>query len=102
MDRGAPLPFLHRGIGTYATFVFALGMVFTMRPRRSPRARSWRNRLLGLLLFGVMLGLVSCGGSSGGGGTPPHVPTPLSGTVTVTGGTNAGVTHSIAIPVTIN
>jgi hypothetical protein len=102
MDRGAPLPFLHRGIGTYATFVFALRMVFTLKPRRSPRAGSWRSRLLGLLLLGVMLGLVSCGGSSGGGGTPPHVPTPLSGTVTVTGGTNAGVTHSIAIPVTIN
>src|ERR1019366_3330468 len=100
MDRGAPLPFLHRGIGAYATFVFALGMVFTMKPRRSPRARSWRNRLLGLLLLGVMLGLVSCGG--GGGGSTPHVPTPLSGTVTVTGGTGAGVTHSIAIPVTIN
>jgi subtilase family serine protease len=102
MDRGAPLPFLHRGIGTYATFVFALGMVFTLKPRRSPRAGNWRSRLLSLLLLGVMLGLVSCGGSSGGGGTPPHVPTPLSGTVTVTGGTNAGVTHSIAIPVTIN
>jgi subtilase family serine protease len=100
MDRSAPLPFLHRGIGAYATFVFALGMVFTMKPRRSPRARSWRNRLLGLLLLGVMLGLVSCGG--GGGGSTPHVPTPLSGTVTVTGGTSAGVTHSIAIPVTIN
>ena len=100
MDRGAPLPFLHRGIGTYATFVFALGMVFTLKPRRSPRAGSWRSRLLGLLLVGVMLGLVSCGG--GGGGSTPHVPTPLSGTVTVTGGTSAGVTHSIAIPVTIN
>jgi subtilase family serine protease len=100
MDRGAPLPFLHRGIGTYATFVFALGMVFTMKPRRSPRSKSWRNRLFGLLLLGVMLGAVSCGG--GGGSSTPQGPTPLSGTVTVTGGTSAGVTHSIAIPVTIN
>jgi len=100
MDRGAPLPFLHRGIGTYATFVFALGMVFTMKPRRSPRSKSWRNRLFGLLLLGVMLGAVSCGG--GGGSSIPQGPTPLSGTVTVTGGTSAGVTHSIAIPVTIN
>jgi subtilase family serine protease len=100
MDRDAPLPFLHRGIGTYATFVFALGMVFPVKPRRSPGAKSSRNGVLGLLLLGVMLGLVSCGG--GGGGSTPHVPTPLSGTVTVTGGTNTGVTHSIAIPVTIN
>jgi subtilase family serine protease len=100
IDRGAPLPFQHRGIGTYATFVFALGMVFTMEPRRSRRCKGRHNRLLGLLLIGLMLGLVSCGSGSGGGSTT-HTPTPLSGTVTVTG-TSGSLTHSTSIAVTVN
>jgi subtilase family serine protease len=101
MDRRAPLPFLHRGVGTYATFVFALGMVFTAKPRRSLPGKVWRNRLLGLLLLGVMLGLASCGGgssSSGGGGSTV---TPLNGTVTVTG-ISGNLSHSVSIPVTID
>ena len=98
--RGAPLPFSHRGIEGLSSFAFALGMVFTMKPRRSRRSkRAWRNALLGFLLLGVMMFLVSCGGGSssggGGGGT-----TPLSGTVTVTG-TSGSLTHSVSIPVTI-
>jgi hypothetical protein len=98
MDRGAPLPFSHRGVGAYGTLVFSLGMVLTMKPRRIPRGKGWRKILLGLLLLGVMLGLVSCGGGSGGGGSNV---TPLNGTVTVTG-TSGTLTHSVSIPVTIN
>ena len=64
MLRGAPLPFSHRGVGAYGTLVFSLGMVLTMKPRRRPRGKGWRNGLLGLLLLGVMLGLVSCGGGA--------------------------------------
>ncbi len=100
MDRAEPLPFQHRGIGTYATLVFALGMVFTMKPGRGPSARARRSRLLGLLLVCVMLGAVSCGGGGGGGGTSSANRTPLSGTVTVTG-TGGPFTHSVAIPVTV-
>ncbi len=100
MMRGGPLPFSHRGLEGFSTFGLALGMVFTMKPRRSGRSkRAWRNALLGFLLLGVMLFLVSCGGggNSGGGGTGTN---PLSGTVTVTG-TSGSLTHSVSIPVTI-
>ena len=100
MDRGGPRPFSHRGIEAYATFVFAMGMVLTMKPRRSPRGKSWRTSLLGLLLLGVMLGLVSCGGGGGGGGSGSG-PTPLSGTVTVTG-TSGNLSHTASITVSIN
>ena len=98
--RGAPLPFTHRGVGAYGTLVFSLGMVLTLPPRRRPRGKGWRKSLLGLLLLGVMLGLVSCGGGSSGGGYSPPAPTPLSGTVTVTG-TSGSLTHSVSIPLTI-
>ncbi len=100
MLRGAPRPFSHPSLGGYATVVFALGMVFTMKPRRMARARgSWWSNLLGLLLLAILLGTVACGGggSSGGGSGP----TPLSGTVTVTG-VSGNLTTSISIPVTIN
>jgi|HubBroStandDraft_4_1064222.scaffolds.fasta_scaffold02415_6 subtilase family serine protease len=98
--RGAPRPFSHRDLGGYATFVFALGMVFTMKPRRMARARgSWWSNLLGPLLLAILLGTVACGGggNSGGGSGP----TPLSGTVTVTG-VSGNLTTSVSIPVTIN
>ena len=99
MERGAPLPFSHRGLGASATFIFAVGMVFTMKPRHSPRGKGRRNGLLGLLLLCATLAMVSCGGggSSGGGGSTV---TPLSGTVTVTG-TSGSLSHSVSIPVTI-
>ena len=99
MLRGAPLPFLHRGVGAYGTLVFSLGVVLTLTPRRRPRGKGWRKSVLGLLLLGVMLGLVSCGGGgSGGGGGGTN---PLSGTVIVTGA-SGNLTASISIPVTIN
>lgn len=101
MLRGAPRPSSHRDLGAYATFVFALGMVFTMKPRRVLQTQgSWWSNLLGLLLLAILLGTVACGGggSSSGGGSGP---TPLSGTVTVTG-VSGNLTTSISIPVTIN
>ena len=103
MLRGAPGPSSHRGGGAYATFVVALGMVFTMKPKRMLRAKgAWWSNLLGLLLLAILLGTVACGGggSSGGGSGP----TPLSGVVTVTGtGTSTGgsLANSVSITVTI-
>jgi hypothetical protein len=100
MLRGAPQPSSHRGFGGYATFVFALGMVFTVRPKRMVRTKgSWWSNLLGLVLLAILLGTVACGGggSSGGGSGP----TPLSGTVTVTG-VSGNLTTTVSIPVTIN
>jgi len=98
MDRGAPFPFQHRGLGAYAPFVFALGMVFTMKPKRRLRRklRAWRNSLFGLLLICIMFGALSCGGSGGGGSGP----TPLTGNVTITG-TGGGITHTATINVTV-
>ena len=100
MLRSAPQPFTHRGLGAYATIMFALGMVFTMKPKCRPRAKgAWWSNLLGLLLLAILLGTVACGGggsNSGGSG-----PTPLNGTVTVTGSSGT-LTHSVSIPVTIN
>ncbi len=100
MLRSVPRPHSHPGLGAYATFAFALGMVLTMKPKRTPRAKgAWWSNLLGLLLLAILLGTVSCGGgSSNGGGSGP---TPLNGTVTVTG-TSGTLTHSVSIPVTIN
>ena len=101
--RGAPRPFSHRGGSAYATFVFALGMVFTMRPGRmlrSPRQlRVLRNIVLGLLLLCVMFGAVACGGGGSSSGV-----TPLSGVVTVIGSgtsTSGSLTNSVSIAVTI-
>ena len=101
MDRGAPFPFRHRGLGAYAPFVFALGMVFTVKPKRSLRRnlRAWRNSLFGLLLLCIMFGALSCGGGSGGGSTGTG-PTPLNGNVTITG-TGGGTTHTATINVTV-
>ncbi|HZD33499.1 MAG TPA: hypothetical protein VE779_17775, partial [Candidatus Angelobacter sp.] len=98
-DRGAPLPFNHRGLGEYATVVFALGMVFTAQPtRRRTLKRTLRNGLFGLFLLGVMFGALSCGGGSSGGGSGP---TPLNGNVTITG-IGGGITNTTTINVTVN
>jgi hypothetical protein len=100
MDRGAPRPFQHRGLGLYATLVFALGMVFTGNPLRGRRARrASRNAFLGLLLSCVTFGAVSCGGG-GGSGSSGSNPTPLSGNVTITA-TSESVTHTATINVTV-
>jgi len=101
MDGGAPFPFRHRGVGTYATFVFALGMVFAAKPPRSRRAkRVWRNGLFGLFLLCLMFSALSCGGSSNGGGSGTG-PTPITGNVTITG-TGGSTTHTATINVTVH
>jgi len=100
MDRGAPRPFQHRGLDLYATFVFALGMIFTGKPLRSRQARrAWRNAFLGLLLLCVTFGAVSCGGG-GGNGSSGSNPTPLSGNATITA-SGGSVTHTTTINVTV-
>jgi hypothetical protein len=98
-DRGAPLPFRHRGLGEYATFVFALGIVFASgSDRRAFNKRTMRKALLGLILLSLMFGAVSCGG--GGGGSNGTGSTPLNGTVTITG-TSGSTTHTTTINVTV-
>jgi subtilase family serine protease len=100
-DRGAPLLFNRRGLGQYASLVFALGVVFTTQSsRRRDLKRILHNGILGLLLLAMMFGLPSCGGgsSSGGGGSTP---TPITGNVTITG-TGGGITHTITINVTVH
>jgi len=100
MDRRPAFPFSHRGIGIEASFVFALGMVFTLKPNRSLRANAaFRNTLLRLLLLCISMGAVSCGGGGGSSSTPTAMP--LSGTVTVTG-TSGSLTHSVSIAVTVH
>ncbi len=105
-DRGAPLPFQHRGLGAYATFVFALGMVFTAKPKRgcpTQASFAWvrlvRKGLLALLLLSIMFGALSCGGG-GSGGSNGSGPTPLNGNVTITG-VGGGITQTITINVTV-
>lgn len=100
MDRRPAFPFSDRKMGIEAGFVFALGIVFTLKPNRSARAKAaFRNILLGLLLLCISIGAVSCGGGGGSSSTPTS--TPLSGTVTVTG-TSGTLTHSVSIAVTIH
>jgi hypothetical protein len=87
-------------LGTYATFVFALGMVFAGNPLRSRRARrALRNGLFGLFLLGVTFGAVSCGGGGSGGSSGTN-PTPLNGNVTITA-TGGSITHTTTINVTV-
>jgi Pro-kumamolisin, activation domain len=95
-DRGAPFRFRHRGLGEYATFAFALGMVFTAAPSRRRVGRRLRNTILGLLLLGVAFGMMSCGGGSSGGGGNHSTTGNL--TITTTGG---GITHTTTINVTV-
>lgn len=101
MERGAPLPFQHRGLGAYGSFVFALGMVFTARLKR---LRYWkrlaRNALLGLMLAGLMFGMLSCGGGGSSGSSSGSTPTPLNGNVTITG-TSGSLSHTATINVTV-
>ena len=100
VNHSSPLPFQHRGLGTYATFVFAVGMVFAGQPVRRRRAkRALRYVLLGLLLLGLAFGAVSCGGG-GSGGPSGSNPAPLNGnvTITVTGGS---ITHTATINATV-
>ncbi|HEX8800741.1 MAG TPA: hypothetical protein VF772_19120, partial [Terriglobales bacterium] len=99
-DRRAPLPYRHRGRGEYATFVFALGMVFAGAPdRRLFNKRAFRNTVLGWLILGLVFGAVSCGGG-GGSGSNGSGPTPLNGNVTITG-TSGSITHTATINVTV-
>jgi subtilase family serine protease len=106
MDRRPPLPFRHRGLGEYATFVFAFGIVFTVSgaPFYGSRKRSIGRGLiktrLGLLLLFMMFGLASCGGG-GGGSSSGTTPTPLNGNVTITG-TSGSLTHTATINVTVH
>ena len=102
-DHGAPLPFQHRGLGTYATLVFSLGMVFAAKPNRIRRSvRAWRNILLGLPLLCVMFGALSCGGGgSGSTSSTPQAPTPLRGSVTISA-TGGSVTHTAVIVVIVS
>ncbi len=98
-DRGAPFPFRHRGLGEYATFVFALGIVFTAAPSRRHAKRALRNGIIGLFLLCVALGMTSCGGGSGGGGGTG--PNPITGNLTITA-TGGGITHTTTINVTVH
>jgi hypothetical protein len=99
LDRGAPLPFRHRGFGEFATFVFALGIVFTAKPMRSRNSkRAWLNALLGMILLCLMFGAVSCGG---GGGSSSSGSSTLNGNVTITG-VSGNLTHTATINITVH
>ena len=109
-DMSAPLPFQHRGLGIYASYMFSLGFVFLGSPvsgsRRKRCGIAWtgilKKALFGLLVLGVMFGALSCGGggNSGGGGNGSN-PTPISGNVTITG-TGGGITQTATINVTVH
>ena len=107
-DVRPPLPFQHRGMGIYASYVFSLGFVFLAAPatasRRKRDALTRLSRvkkvLLTLLALGLLLGALSCGGGSSGGGGGGGV-TPITGNVTITG-TGGGMTQTATINVTVN
>jgi subtilase family serine protease len=102
-DRGAPLPFRHRGFDEYATLGLAVGVVLTT-PRVTRRrtlvvSRKLRRAVLSLLALCLILLMISCGGgNNGGGSTTP--PTPLNGNLTITA-TGGGVSHTTTINVTV-
>ena len=104
----APLPFQHRGLGIYASYVVSLGFVFLGSPVARRRRRRTgitsvgilKRALFALLVLGVMFGALSCGGGSnnGGGGTGP---TPITGNITITG-VGGGITQTATINVTVH
>ena len=102
-DRGAPLPFQHRGLGDYASLAFAVGMVLTTtgaKRRRTLRSSRRLHRMVwSLLALCLILGTVSCGGGNNGGGNS-NGPTPLTGNLTITA-TGGGITHTTTINVTV-
>jgi predicted PurR-regulated permease PerM len=88
-------------MGTYATFVFALGIVFTANPnRRRYSKRAIRNVIFGLILLCVMFGALSCGGGNSGSSSGSG-PTPINGNITITG-TGGGITRTAPINVTVH
>ena len=107
-DMNAPLPFQHRGLGIYASYVVSLGFVFLGSPVARRRRRRTgitsvgilKRALFALLVLGVMFGALSCGGGSnnGGGGTGP---TPITGNITITG-VGGGITQTATINVTVH
>jgi Pro-kumamolisin, activation domain len=107
-DVGGPLPFQHRGLGIYASYVFSLGFVMLGAPAASSgrrrNRRAWmsiaKKVAFGLLLASTMFGAVSCGGGGGGGGGNNTGPTPLTGNVTITG-VGGGITQTATINVTV-
>ena len=103
-DRGAPLPFQHRGFGSYATLAFAIGVVLTtpgaaLRCRTIAIRRRLSRIVLSLIALCLIVGLISCGGGNNGGGSTTG-PTPLNGNLTITA-TGGGVTHTTTINVTV-
>ncbi|HME32833.1 MAG TPA: S53 family peptidase [Terriglobales bacterium] len=88
-----------RGLGVESSFLFAAVLLVPRRdPSRTARQKRLFSRsLLGLLVMSIVLSTTSCGGGS----SSKAPPTPLNGTVTVTG-TSAALTHSVQIAVTIN
>lgn len=101
-DRSAPFPFQHRGPGTYATFVFTFGVVFTTtQQRRRVTKRMLRHLFFSALVLCMMFGAVSCGGGSNNGGGNNPGPTPITGNLTITA-TGGGTTHTATINVTVH
>ena len=106
---GAPLPFQHRGLGIYASYVVSLGFVFLGSPvagiRRKRTRIAWvgilKRALFALLVVCILFGTLSCGGGSSGGGGNGSNPTPISGNVTITG-TGGGITQTATINVTVH
>jgi len=102
-DRGAPLPFQHRGLGDYASLGFAVGMVLTTpgaKRRRTLRSsRRSHGMVWSLLALCLIVGTVSCGGGNNGGGNS-NGSTPLTGNLTITA-TGGGITHTTTINVTV-
>ena len=106
-DLGGPLPFQHRGLGLYASYVFSLGFVMLGAPATNGRRRNRREWigiakrvLFALLVISVLFGAVSCGGGSSGGGGNGTGPTPITGNVTITG-VGGGITQTATINVTV-
>jgi subtilase family serine protease len=89
-------------LGVESSFLFAAVLLVPRRNRcRTVRKkkRLSSNGVLAVLVITMMLTTASCGGSSSA--NPPRPPTPLNGTVTVTGSSGT-LTHSVQIAVTID
>ena len=108
-DMGAPLPFQHRGLGIYASYILSLGVVFLGSPVAGRRRRStglalagiFKKVLFAFLVLGIMFGALSCGGGSNNGGGSGTGPTPITGNITITG-VGGGITQTATINVTVH
>lgn len=98
-DRGGPLPVWPRGSGLLGSMGLALGGVLMGMPGGRRRRKIRRTVIAGMVLFGLLLPTISCGGG-GSSSAVSRTPAAMYGTVTVQA-TGGGLINTATVHVEI-